>query len=59
MKSAAQEMGAFTGSIKEQCEQFGIILGLKGPVSEKVLLRLFMIQVTRIIYCQHEGRRCF
>ncbi|WP_341277702.1 hypothetical protein [Paenibacillus sp. FSL H8-0537] len=37
MKSAAQEMGAFTGSIKEQCEQFGIILGLKGPVSEKVL----------------------
>ncbi|WP_338551342.1 hypothetical protein [Paenibacillus sp. KS-LC4] len=35
MKSAAQE--AFTGSIKEQCEQFGIILGLNGPVSEKVL----------------------
>ncbi|MWC30644.1 hypothetical protein [Paenibacillus sp. MMS18-CY102] len=38
MKSAAQEMGAFTGTIEEQCGQFGIILGLNGPVSEEVLL---------------------
>lgn len=37
MESAAQEMGAFTGTIEEQCRQFGSILGLNGPVSEEVL----------------------
>ncbi|EFM12228.1 hypothetical protein PaecuDRAFT_0908 [Paenibacillus curdlanolyticus YK9] len=37
MESAAQEMGAFTGTIEEQRRQFGIILGLNGPVSEEVL----------------------
>ncbi|NIK68670.1 hypothetical protein [Paenibacillus sp. BK720] len=37
MESAAPEMGAFTGTIEEQCRQFGSILGLDGPVSEEVL----------------------
>ncbi|WP_068775024.1 hypothetical protein [Paenibacillus sp. FJAT-26967] len=38
MESADKPLGAFTGTIEEQCEQFGIILGLNGPVSEKVLI---------------------
>ncbi|MVO98268.1 hypothetical protein [Paenibacillus lutrae] len=37
MESADKQLGTITGTIEEQCEQFGIILGLNGPVSEEVL----------------------